>query len=120
MRKITEHQVTGADQLVSLAALDEPGNGGANHRYQIIQTNADLVSTVLNFQNGGAASVGVNGITNEVLIAVVLDRLRGFQSGQFANRDNALAITYFEEGLGRLQRRTRDRIARGVEGQEKA
>ncbi len=58
----------------------------------------------------------MNGITNEALLAVLIDRMRGFQSGQFACRDNAIALTHLEDALMWLQKRTRDRMARGVEG----
>jgi hypothetical protein len=33
------------------------------------------------FQNGPIAEVGVNGVTHEVLLAIVADRLRSFQKG---------------------------------------
>jgi hypothetical protein len=42
--------------------------------------------------------------------------MRGFQSGQFACRDNAVALTKLEEAMMWLQKRTRDRMSRGVEG----
>ncbi len=68
------------------------------------------------FQNGPIAEHGINGVTQEVLLAIVLDRLRSFQSGPFSSRENALAITKIEEGLHWLQQRTLDRMRRGVEG----
>jgi hypothetical protein len=61
----------------------------------------------------------VNGITNEVLLAIVLDRLNGFQQGEFKSRENALAITKIEEAMHWLHHRTREREARGVEGTHK-
>ena len=59
---------------------------------------------------------GVNGCHNEDLIAVVIDRLQGFQAGEFSCRENAIAITKLEEALLWLNKRTQDRIRRGVEG----
>lgn len=73
-------------------------------------------SLFISFQNGPIQEAGVNGISNESLLAVVIDRLRGFQSGQYACRENALALTKLEEATMWLQKRTRDRVARGVEG----
>lgn len=49
-------------------------------------------------------------------MAVQIDRLRSFQKGQYACRENAIALTHMEEALMWLQKRTRDRLARGVEG----
>ena len=70
----------------------------------------------INFQKGAILEHGINGLTQEVLLAIVIDRLQGFQSGDFSCRENALAITKCQEALMWLQQRTRDRIARGVEG----
>lgn len=127
MRKITEHRINGINEAIDITAMDEPGAGGANHVYELSLSSppdgpgitAANGTTVIRFQNGAAHEAGINGLTNEALIAVVLDRLRGFQSGQFAGRDNAMAISHLEDALMRLQRRTRDRQARGVEGYSK-
>lgn len=119
-RKITDHKVNGLNEAIEITVLDEPGQGNACHKYEI-----DLVGgapesgggkTVINFQNGPIQEAGINGISNESLLAVVIDRLRGFQSGQFACRDNALALTKLEESVMWLKKRTLDRMARGVEG----
>lgn len=128
MRKITEHRINGVNEAVDITVMDEPGAGGANHVYELSLSSppngpgitAVNGTTVIRFQDGAVHEAGINGLTNESLIAVVLDRLRGFQSGQFAGRDNAMAISHLEDALMRLQRRTRDRQARGVEGFQKA
>lgn len=146
MRLITDHKLNGLNDAIVIGAVDQPSDVGANHVYRI-----DLVGgaptpggaeLMIQFQNGPIGEVGFNGISNEALIAVVLDRLRGFQGenprpqekraltagefgaemareelwGKFKCRDNAIAITHLEEALMRLQKRTRDRMARGVEG----
>ena len=71
---------------------------------------------VIKFQTGPVQEVGFNGVTDESLLAIVVDRLRGFQQGQFPCRENALAITKIEEALHWLEARARDRERRGVEG----
>jgi hypothetical protein len=48
-----------------------------------------------------------------------IDRLQSFQSGDFACRENALALTKLEEALHWLDHRTKDRQRRGVEGTSK-
>lgn len=120
MREITDHIVSG-DQAVQLKieVLDEPGAGGANHEYLISTPNDPQgleTGCRVRFQNGPIKEAGVNGITGEALIAIEIDRLRSFQKGPYACRENAIALTHFEEGLMWLQRRTVDRIKRGVEG----
>ena len=72
--------------------------------------------TDIHFQEGPINEHGVNGVTQEALLAVVIDRLRSFQFGEYSCRENAVALTKLEEGLMWLQKRTRDRLARGVEG----
>lgn len=125
MRKLTDHIVEGdsANHQVSIKVLDEPGAGGANHDYHIDWMTPDggMNDTKPNFltvrfQNGPIKECGVNGVTQEALLAIVIDRLRSFQNGPFACSANALAQTHCEEALRQLQKRTRERIARGVEG----
>jgi hypothetical protein len=74
----------------------------------------------IGFQNGPIKEFGVNGCQNEDLIAIVIDRLRCFQKGQFSCRENAIALTKLEEALLWLDKRTADRKARNVEGFNKA
>lgn len=100
--------------MIDLLVLDEPGSGGANHRYQI--GIGRTFRTLIEFQNGPINEVGNNGLTNEALLAIVIDRLQGFQSGPFKCRENAVALTKLEEAMMWLQKRTRERMARGVEG----
>lgn len=117
MRLIHTHQNNEANGNIDLAALDERGAGNANHEYK---AEWDGGSHGVYFQNGPVNEAGQNGITNEVLLAIVLDRLRGFQAGNFSCRENALAITNIEQGLHWMNARTKDRVARGVEGESKA
>lgn len=123
MRELTGHKVNGLNEAIKIEAQDEPGDGNANHVYSITlepEGKPYWVGAVIKFQKGPVQEVGVNGISNEALLEVVIDRLRGFQSGQFACRDNAVALTKLEEAMMWLQKRTRDRMARGVEGTNKA
>lgn len=124
MRTITDHKLNGLNDALEITATDEPGQGGANHVYEIEWGNNDGADRtglaqrkqIISFQNGPIQETGTNGISGEALVAIVIDRLRSFQAGPFSCRDNAVALTHFEEGLMWLQKRTRDRLARGVEG----
>lgn len=113
-REITEHKVNPANDLVSIFVTDAPGAGGANHEYSVFIPGGK--ETRISFQNGPIAEAGINGLTQEVLLAIVIDRLRAFQAGPFACRENAIALTKIEEAQHWLQSRTRGRMARGVEG----
>jgi hypothetical protein len=134
MRKITSHIVNGLNEALEIQVLDEPGPGGACHQYFVQATGpividphmeeaerdrvvSKLLSRLyIDFQNGPIAEVGVNGISNEVLLAIVLDRLEGFQSGEYACAENQAAVEAVNDALLWLQKRTRERAARGVEG----
>jgi hypothetical protein len=109
-RIIADHGAT------SVYAVDQRGQGNANHEYRIA-LKADFKDPIkISFQNGPIKEVGVNGLTNEDLLAIVIDRLYGFQSGGFACRENAIALTKIEESYMWLLRRTASRRLRGVEG----
>lgn len=92
---------------------------GAPHCFTVLASNVVGSATPLaevHFQEGPIKEVGVNGVCNEDLIAMVICRLEHFQKGPFASRDNALAITKLEEALLWLRKRTIGRENRGVEG----
>jgi len=116
MRKITDHIVNPANDRIDISVMDGPGAGGAHHHYAIDVDGSETAGVDLHFQNGPIAEVGVNGITHEVLLAILIDRLRCFQAGAFGCRENALALTKLEEAQHWLLQRTRSRMARGVEG----
>lgn len=64
-----------------------------------------------------------NGAFVETVLAAAKQRIEFFQtasSGRFSCRENAIAITKIEEALMWLDKRTRDREARQVEGTHKA
>lgn len=112
----------GTHNYTEVLAVDEPGAGNACHEYVVRHFEEDengasnAVFVNIKFQNGPIKENGVNGCHNEDLIAVVIDRLQGFQKGDFACRENAIAITKLEEALMWLNKRTADRVRRGVEG----
>lgn len=116
MREITEHKVNPGNDTLKVVVVDEPGQGGANHAYDI--TGGAAVPTFIRFQNDpiNEDGNGVNGITHEVLLAIVADRLRSFQKGNYACKANACALTHIEEAQHWLQQRTLERMRRGVEG----
>lgn len=121
MRTLNDHVVNPANDKLTITVEDEAGAGGASHRYRVSGFNAAGAPegsgyTLINFQNGPINEAGVNGITQEALLAIVVDRLRSFQSGPYACRENALALTKIEEAQHWLQQRTIARMRRGVEG----
>jgi hypothetical protein len=121
MREITSHKVNGLNDALRIDVIDPPGPGGASCVYGITSTEprsahqAPAVMLPIRFQQG-PPSEGVNGISNEALLAIVADRLESFQSGACACAENAMALHKVLAAMRHLASRTRDRVARGVEG----
>lgn len=113
MRELTGHKVNPANDVITVTATDGPGPGGASHNYHM---NWGSGAVTLQFQNGPINEAGVNGITHEALLAILIDRLEGFQAGKFANDYNAAALAHLQSAQGVLHDRTRERMSRGVEG----
>ena len=110
------------NRLTYIEVNDLPGAGGACHNYTIYGKEEGRPHPVLGnviFQNGPIKENGVNGLQNEDLMLICIHRLQGFQSGDFKCRENAIALTKLEEALMWLQKRTKDRETRGVEGTHK-
>lgn len=145
MREIETHKVNGCNEDLAILVMDEPGSGGACHHYRaqwpvkkaerptiaeleaILAGNGGVEITPdgsvrasgrvdIVFQNGPIKESGVNGVTHEALLAIVIDRLTSFQAGPFACAENADALSHCQAAVERLKDRTRARLARGVEG----
>lgn len=130
MREITSHVVNPANDKLKITVADEPGAGGANHLYMVegfdtgsnasdpftARHGAPSQHTTILFQNGPIPEKGVNGITQEVLLAIVADRLQAFQNGPYACAENGEALDHVLKAQEALLNRTRARMARGVEG----
>ena len=121
MREITRHEQNEANKQIKIHVVDEPGPGGANHSYKVtiphwVNEAGPVVVVMLDFQNGAIQEVGVNGLTHEVLLAILIDRLEAFQRGPYKCAENGAALESLESSLRWLHQRTRKREERGVEG----
>lgn len=110
---------TNPESPVSVFVVDEPGAGGACHKYVICNKESGETLQEIDFQNGNVLENGVNGITNEALLLILIDRMNGFNNGPFPSKPNSVAKTHCEEALLWLDYRTADRRHRKVEGKEK-
>ena len=91
----------------------------APHHFSIREVSTGDILSFIDFQEGPIKEVGVNGVHNEDLIAIVLTRLEYFQNTDFACKENEKAIEKLEEALMWLRKRTLNRQARNVEGTSK-
>ena len=96
----------------STSYLDSEGRPAGGH--------VDGVGLHINWQDGplgrGIGRREPNGSFVETVLAAALQRIQFYQDGQFKCRENAIAITKIEEALLWLDKRTRDRETRQVEG----
>lgn len=107
MRIYTDHNEVAVNAIQS-----QNGKNVEGHVYQFL---AGSHQGSLEFQLGPVGEVGVNGVTNEVVLAALIHRINHLNK-LFPCRENALAITKLEEALMWLEARTANRIKRGVEG----
>lgn len=84
------------------------------HTFEV--RSADRIVGRIHFQEGPIKEEGVNGVSNEDLIYMVIRRLEGFQNSHYRCRENSYAIEKLEEAIMWLLKRTLDREARDVEG----
>jgi hypothetical protein len=135
MRQIIDHKIEGVNDQLDIDAMLPP----RAHEYLITATVPDLMTMQIvggfgeiinlneaelgikiielcriSFQNGSIHDAGINGVTVESMIAVCLDRLRIFQSGDLACDDNLDALIHLSAALACLQKRTRDHLSRKV------
>ena len=111
------------EKLNSVYAVDEKGCGGANHHYKVVYSTIDFDDRIektaadIQFQCGPRKEFdSIHGVLDTDLLEIVRDRLKGFQSGEFATEYNARALEHIEDALMWLNRRVEDRIERCVIG----
>lgn len=98
----------------------EIGPGGAFHHYVVfhgLDKERDETRTDIKFQKGPRSiETSVGGVLDTDLLEIVRDRLQCFQSGEYACRENAIALTNIEEALLWMNKRVEDRAERGILG----
>jgi hypothetical protein len=91
--------------------------GGAYHDYEIARIDDGTWIAKIEFQKGARNDENSrHGVLDTDLLEIVRDRLAAFQKGDFATRENAIALTHVEEALLWMAKRADDRAERGVLG----
>lgn len=117
MRKLDTIQKR--NNLNKVYAVDEPGVGNGNHAYQVVVANnkGEEIPYAITFQNGPRNEKdSIHGLLDTDLLEIVRDRLKGFQAGNFACRENEMALTALENCLLWMNKRVEDRASRNVLG----
>lgn len=126
MREILDHHDGhGLTESLRIVA-DDPGPGGASHHYTVtvpVGTADDpdiadgLIVANIQFQRGPRnVADSTPGIVESVLLAIVADRMRCFNEGEYRCRENALVLTHVEEAMHWLKARADAWARRGVLG----
>lgn len=126
----THHDGHGLAERIEIEA-DEPGPGGASHKYRVY---VDISGTQraydsgctgqarenvaeIQYQRGPRAEDGSTpGVLDSVLLAIVADRMESFQAGPFASTYNSNALVHVRQAMRELKFRADERAARGVLG----
>jgi hypothetical protein len=119
VRAISGHAAPSDRDDVTIVAADDPGPGGANHEY-LIDLGNGATPIAIDFQKNNPRDWGRDGVTNEMLLAIVIDRLESFQAGPYPSGYNEVALLSCRAALAALHERTEERRKRGVEGASKA
>lgn len=82
---------------------------------EFIQTDPEKNTLTFTVQEEPIAESGINGCQIDHVIWAITIIIRSFNS-KFPCRENSLAITKLEEAMMWLEKRTRDREGRRVEG----
>ena len=112
------------NNLNSIYHVGNVGPGGAHHDYIIRSGNTpgegdapELEIATIQFQKGPRSDPKArHGVLDGDLLEIVRDRLKAFQQGEFATRENACALTHVEEALMWMNKRAEDRAERNVLG----
>ena len=84
---------------------------------ELVPNNLEILEDGSTILTEGKLQTINDGTTNEEVLEILIDRMNYLQS-KFPCKENACCITHLEEALMWLEKRTRDRVKRGVEGKQ--
>lgn len=87
------------------------------HNFVYVRHDKNSISFTI--QNGPVKENGVNGCQVDTVVEAAKKIIEGLNA-KFPCRENSMAITKLDECLMWLDKRTKDRVARQVEGESKA
>ncbi len=122
-RIITSHKVEGKDHsnLEDIYVLPPPpdllAHNEPSRHYEIaLRGGLSPQRILIPFQQGHVREVGINGCSSSALVAILIDHLESLNVGDHKNADTDEAIAHLRAAQESIQRRSKARIARGVEG----
>jgi hypothetical protein len=120
MRTITHHHDGHGLNESILITADDLGPGGASHHYEFVMNpsgNFSVFAGGLQFQKGARNVEGSTpGVTEAAVLAVLIDRLEGFQAGPYACAENDEQLEHLRAALALTKARADRRAAAGTLG----
>ncbi len=116
--EILSHRRTGGStnpKIQVTATADGPDESCGNYAIVVDGDITNVANLAIKFHTGPPAE-GVNGVTDEALLAVLIDRIDRWQAGRFACMENHHTLLALREAMGHMGSRTFNRTDRGVEG----
>lgn len=114
------HDGHGLNDIITIGCDErDPNSGGASHDYRLLieVPGGTLKVGRIQFQHGPRKEPGSTpGVTEAALLAILIDRLEGFQAGPYRCRENAIMLTKLQECLHWTRHRADERARRGVLG----
>ncbi len=112
------HDGHGLNESIVISKDDADGSGASHHYEAYIEKDGHAAVIMrVQFQKGPRNVEGSTpGCTEAALLAVLIDRLQGFQAGPYSCRENAIQLTHLEECLHWTKARADARAKRGVLG----
>ena len=110
----TDHNGLEVMAVLGLEVNGEVHKTMPGHSYLVTGGN---VAEQINFQAGPVPQNGVNGLTNEALLAILIHRTTTLDA-MYPCDENKAAIDHMTQALSSLEERTKKRIDRGVEGKQ--
>lgn len=119
MRRLTSTPVLGVPVPIQVVAVDSPGNGDPNLRYEFAGFNtvyngaagtsggypAQFTQTQLFFHDDYRGGQMANGVTENAVLAALIDHLQGKQTGPRACQENTMALEYLKAAVMLLAKR---------------
>lgn len=90
----------------------------AGHQYELLNAAGTRAIAMLTFVHKKEGKLLTDGTTSEEVILAVIDRIE-FLDTKFPCKENKAAVKSLKAALDALNKRTADRVERGVEGKEK-
>lgn len=78
---------------------EEDSTNPTNHDFEVRRTSDDALLGKISFHAGPLEAIGPNGILNENLLVMLIDRVESFQRSKLKCRENENALQHLYEAL---------------------